>query len=249
MVEMIASSREKPRGKSVLLYSGGMDSFIIGTLMRPDIWLYLPQQTPYVAQEQKAVRALESCGATPAVTELYGALDLSAFERTDAIVPNRNSHLVLLASNYGERIWLAAVNGDRSTDKDEEFCSRQQALLNHMWSPSHWCEGREFEVQLPGKERTKTQLVADYLHAGHDPAHLLTSYSCYEGRDQHCGVCKPCFRKWVSLVNNRVSIPSSYWASNPVLAEWLPQVRDAIYAGKWRGDEDMDIQRALDAWL
>lgn len=249
MTQMITASREHSRPKKVLLYSGGMDSLMLDRLLQPDIRLYVHSQTPYAAQERACVEALERMSATGPVTHLANALDLSPFERDDAIVPNRNAHLVLLASHYGDEVLLAGVSGDRSTDKDDEFCQRITALLDYMWSESHWCEGRRFAVSVPGKSQTKTQLVAAYLKAGGTAESLLRSYSCYEGEALHCGHCKPCFRKWVALVNNGIRVPAGYFKSNPISAPWLSAVRSEIYSGTWRGAEDADIARALDAWL
>ena len=39
MAQMITSGKEKVRNKTVLLYSGGMDSLIIDHLLKPDVLL------------------------------------------------------------------------------------------------------------------------------------------------------------------------------------------------------------------
>ena len=75
--------------------------------------------------------------------------------------------------------------------------------------------------------------------------YLLTSYSCYEGEEQHCGQCKACFRKWVSLENNGIDT-RGYWKKNPWDSPWLENVLTSIYNGGYRGKEDTDIINALD---
>ena len=47
-------------------------------------------------------------------------------ERNDLIIPNRNAYFILIASEYGETIYLASVNGDRSLDKDKKFFKSAQ---------------------------------------------------------------------------------------------------------------------------
>jgi len=245
MAEMITKGKEQVRGKSVLLFSGGMDSLIINSLLKPDILLNVSMNSTYDDRERETFPNLIS--EFEDLIYLDRELDLGRYERDDAIVPNRNAHLVLLASHYGETIWLGSVSGDRSFDKDETFYNHMETLLNHMWQKQHWTEERRFTVSSPFKDRTKTDLVEEYLEKGGQPQYLLDSYSCYEGEEQHCGQCKACFRKWVALENNVVEHNrDTYWKEAPWDAPWLEDVLYQIYNGGYRGDEDIDIIDALE---
>ena len=135
MVNMITNYREKPTGKMILLFSGGMDSVIFDHLIQPDILLYLPTGSKYEDIETKKLLDLTSKGYVDGskLVMLPDVLNLSQFERDDAIVPNRNAFLLLFASLYGETLILGSVQGDRSYDKDEIFYEKMEALLNHMW--------------------------------------------------------------------------------------------------------------------
>ena len=213
MVNMITKCKEKPTGNMVLLFSGGMDSVIFDHLLKPDVLLYLPTGSKYEYIETKKLDDLAMKGYIDSkkLVVLPDVLDLSLFERDDAIVPNRNAFLLLFASLYGETLILGSVQGDRSYDKDEVFYTRMSDLLNHMWQEQHWTEAKNFTVMSPYKNTTKTQLVKDYLADGGRPEILLESYCCYEGKEQLCGWCKPCFRKWVSLHNYEIAIPVKYY--------------------------------------
>ena len=247
MAEMITKGKEQVRGKTVLLFSGGMDSLMINTLLRPDILLNVNMNSTYDARERETFPNLISeFKQGENYIYLDKELDLGIYERDDAIVPNRNAHLVLLASHYGETIWLGSVNGDRSFDKDEIFYHHMETLLNHMWQPQHWTEERRFTVSSPFKDRTKTDLVEEYLMKAGQPQFLLDSYSCYEGDQKHCGHCKACFRKWVALENNGIVTGERYWKEAPWDAPWLEEVLYQIYNGGYRGAEDTDIVHALD---
>jgi len=247
MAEMITKGKEKVRGKTVLLFSGGMDSLMINTLLRPDILLNVNMNSTYDARERETFPNLISeFKQGENYIYLDKELDLGIYERDDAIVPNRNAHLVLLASHYGETIWLGSVNGDRSFDKDEIFYHHMETLLNHMWQKQHWTEERRFTVSSPFKDRTKTDLVEEYLMKAGQPQFLLDSYSCYEGDQKHCGHCKACFRKWVALENNGIVTGERYWKEAPWDAPWLEEVLYQIYNGGYRGAEDSDIIHALD---
>ena len=239
MAEMITKGKEKVRGKTVLLYSGGMDSLIIDHLLKPDVLLNISMNSAYDARERESFPDKE-------IVYLDNVIDLGRYERDDAIVANRNAHLVLLASHYGETIWLGSVHGDRSFDKDEAFYGHMETLLNHMWQEQHWTEERKFSISSPFKDRTKTDLVDEYLIKGGTPQELLQSYSCYEGEEKHCGHCKACFRKWVALENNGIITSDGYFKENPWDAPWLEEVLYQIYNGGYRGIEDKDIVHALD---
>ena len=231
----------------VLLFSGGMDSVIFDHLLQPDILLYLPTGSKYEDIETKKMLDLTSKGYVDGskLVVLPDVLNLSKFERDDAIVPNRNAFLLLFASLYGETLILGSVQGDRSYDKDEIFYDKMEALLNHMWQEQHWTEEKSFKVMSPYKNTTKTQLIKDYLADGGKPEILLESYSCYECKEELCGWCKPCFRKWVSLHNNEITIPENYYKNDPWDAPWLPELKPIILEGRYRGMEDIDWCTAL----
>ena len=247
MVNMITNERQKPTGKMILLFSGGMDSVIFDHLLQPDILLYLPTGSKYEDIETKKMLDLTSKGYVDGskLVMLPDVLNLSQFERDDAIVPNRNAFLLLFASLYGETLILGSVQGDRSYDKDEIFYGKMEALLNHMWKEQHWTEERSFKVISPYKNTTKTQLIKDYLADGGKPEVLLESYSCYSGDEQPCGWCKPCFRKWISLHNNKIVIPENYYKNNPWDAPWLSELLPLVMKCKYRCSEDLDWCVAL----
>jgi 7-cyano-7-deazaguanine synthase len=238
MSNMITEQREQVRGKTVLLYSGGMDSLIIDHIMRPDVLLNISMNSNYDKRERMSMEFDNR------MVFLDDVLNLGQYERDDAIIPNRNAHLVLLASHYGETILLGSVSGDRSFDKDEKFYMRMEDLLNHMWQEQHWTEERKFNISSPYKDKTKTQLVREFLRNAGLVQTLADSYSCYEGKEKHCGVCKACFRKWVSLENNKIVL-DDYWLNDPWSAKWLDRIKDEVYNGTYRGLEDLDIKKAM----
>ena len=104
MANMITKGREKVKGKSVLLFSGGQDSLIINYIMKPDILLNISMNSNYDKTERKT---FDSIGIDESkLVNLDDVIDLGIFERDDAIIPNRNAHLTLLASHFGETIWF-----------------------------------------------------------------------------------------------------------------------------------------------
>ena len=185
---------------SVLLYSGGMDSYICAALHQPDVLLHIDTGTAY--GDVEAQRLEVPHGMEDRLTRIC-LRDLAQWERSDdLILPGRNAHLVLAAAHYGDTIMLGATAGDRTNDKNEEFVTHINRLLAHLYAPQWWIpEGRTPHVTLPIKSHSKRQLVRMYVDQGHDTHALVhETFSCYHpDHDTPCGNCKPCVRKWVAL--------------------------------------------------
>ena len=62
MVNMVTSGKQEATGKSVLLYSGGMDSLMFDYLMKPDVLLYIPTGSEYEMIESSKIRLLGKYG-------------------------------------------------------------------------------------------------------------------------------------------------------------------------------------------
>lgn len=221
-------------GKTVLLFSGGLDSYCASKLIKPDVNLYINCRSRYADTELSNLPKVDNLVIDTRV-------DLSKQERNSALIPGRNAYFVLIAGEYGDTILLGSMLGDRTGDQDTEFTARMESLLNKIWEPQHWLpEGRKISVRAPFKTHTKTELVRKYLEQGHDPDILPTLVSCYSGR-KACGACKPCARKWVALKLNGLEAefeqdPSTFFD---------PYIKDMKH-GRYRGPrEDAEILQAL----
>lgn len=245
-------TKNRPTGKTVLLFSGGMDSLIAAWLLKPDILLMLWHGQRYEGVEARGLASLRRASLLPEGPCLMEsrALSLGEFEREDAIIPLRNLLFVAIAAQYGEDVYMAAVSGDRSLDKSPEFFRRSGDLLTYLFGEQHWCVARDVRVHAPYLAQTKTEMVRQYLAAGCPAEALLASTSCYDLAEvrmaRGCGTCKPCFRKWVALRNNGIAVPYGYFLRDPWTAPWLPDAMPAVRAGTYRGAEDRDWLSALE---
>jgi len=188
----------KKNNKTVLLYSGGMDSYIISKLKDFDTLLYIDINSRYSKTELEIIKQQNIPNLV-----IDSRLNLGDMEHsTNFIVPARNLFFIIIATYYGDKITMGALSGDRSSDKDIPFSQYSQTLLQHIYKESWWCDGREIEILLPFKNHTKKQIIEEYLNKGFDIKDLIyKSFSCYSPTEngQPCGVCKPCLRKWMSL--------------------------------------------------
>lgn len=246
-LNVITKGKETVKNKSVLLFSGGMDSVMFDLLLKPDVLLYIPTGSNYENIETMKIKELARNNIIDGdkLIIMKETLNLSPFERDDLIVPNRNAYLVLMASHFGETIYLGSVYGDRSYDKDKTFYKLMEDLLNHMWLEQHWTEQREFSVTSPYKDTTKTELIKEYVAAGGKVQNILDSYSCYRGLTQACGICKPCVRKAVSLYCNEIDVPEDYFEQEPMTAPWIKEVYPLMLKGEYRGREDAEFLKAI----
>ena len=236
------------RGKKVLLFSGGMDCYIISQLEDPDVLLYLNNNSNYAKDEIQFLKSKQEEGLFKNL-KIVDFMDMSALERSDYIIPSRNAYFILRAAEFGDEIILGATSGDRSTDKDYTFAGQMTALLNHIYEKSHWVgeRSRNIHVNFKYKDFTKQMLIKALIEKrrvqmnlsfGDATAFVVeelcnNSTSCYdfkesEGRRYACGVCKPCTRKWLAILGATGYDASKLFHTNPrdyftpeVIDQWI----------------------------
>ncbi len=218
--------------RKVLLYSGGMDSWLIDKIWKPNIKLYVDMKTRYSEEEIKRL-------PNDVIIE---QLNLGKWERDDAIIPLRNLYLVMLATNYGDDICLGATAGDRVLDKSPQFAYKASDLLSFLYTKQHWTKERKINVNLDFKGMTKKELISKYLQEGGNLEEAVKgSFSCYyPEHNQECWQCKPCFRKYVAFKMNGYDFGSRIdnIVKNYMSENIIPDILKGTYG---RADEEKDI--------
>ena len=231
--------------KKILLYSGGMDSYLINDLYKPDLKLYIDVNSKYSKDEIKHL---------PKDVKI-DKLDLSQWERPDSIIPLRNLYLIMWATNYvddeGAEICLGATAGDRVLDKSPAFKDGAEILLNYLYQEQHWTKEKKIIINLDYKQHTKTEILKMYLERGGDiNTAWRESFSCYNpihsGDDtMPCLSCKPCFRKFISFAMCGMKFNDFiiYKSINYIEQEILPLINAGTYG---RGEEEKEILNVLE---
>jgi len=177
----------------ILLFSGGLDSYIAWHYLKKPTTLYCDLGHRYASQEVEAVREL-----IPS-TIIDTRLNLSDKEERDANIPLRNAFLVMIASYYSEEIVLVVQKGEMDIpDRSNIFFKGAGRSLTYL-------HGRKIEVLSPFKRFTKSEIVnwySEYYWGPND--HLLKTRSCFGAGDKPCGACDACFRRWVAFTNNGI---------------------------------------------
>lgn len=203
---------------TVVLYSGGLDSFIGARLLEQREAVkrvYVDINSRYTERE---LRSIDDD------TFILNGPDMSASERDDGFVPQRNLLFVTLAQAHfnADRVALCAVRGEYSRDKHRKFFRDASKLLSYT-------AGKPVDVFTPFARMTKSQAVKHAIATRiADPDALIhMTISCYSGQAGHCGRCMSCFRRWIALENNGI-VADRQWQTPPW--ERVPQFtrREAV---------------------
>lgn len=177
----------------ILLFSGGIDSYIAYHYLGKPPTLYFNLNTRYSIKEMRVVKRLIPD------TIIEKCIDFKDKEDPiTAFIPYRNLHLALLANQYSDTIVIAGVKDDRVNDKNEVVFQKFSKLMSDMTN-------KKIMVMSPFWGSTKEQIVGWYLKNGGIKEALLSTISCYSSEDiLFCGKCPACFRKWCALKANGI---------------------------------------------
>lgn len=174
----------------LLLYSGGMDSFIAWEYLNRPATLYVDLQHRYAKQEMDAIID------TIPWTIIDKRLSLKDQEDKDAHIPMRNAFLLMIASFYNNDIVLVVQKGEMTIpDRSDKFFQSFGSWLS-------WMNNTTMKISTPFADMTKTQMVTWYLDSNLPIEMLLRTRSCFSNTSTPCGACAACFRRWVALQNN-----------------------------------------------
>lgn len=173
--------------KKVLLYSGGMDSYIIDKLWKPDVKLYIDYGTKQTAEERKRLPD----------DVIVKEIDLSQYMESDgkSTIPLRNLIFAAIAVNYGDVIAIGGVKDDLHYDKTKRFARKTTRLFNSVLKKED--SKRKVRVSVPYRNYKKSELMYLYVkHGGSIEDLKKNTWSCYTPvNDKECGECTPCKRK------------------------------------------------------
>ena len=185
----------------VLLSSGGMDSFLLAH--EPELQeakhVFVNIGQKYLAKERTAAKLVaQSCNAEfiEVVTN-----QIAKYEHESGIIPLRNAEMLLCAAQHGEQIYFGVIADEINSDKSPEFVEAIQSTMNISHRAQYWTHGKNYNIKTPFRNYTKSDLVRRFLDNGGNLNRLLTSVSCYDAGEHHCGRCASCFKRWVALTN------------------------------------------------
>jgi len=180
--------------KTILLVSGGLDSYIAYKYLEENncklLPLFIDYKGLYTSKELKHAKEL-----FPDLI-IDNSLDLSGQELTPkAFIKNRNAYFVLVGSKYGHIIAMGGLKDDNVGDKSPLAFLKMQELLNEI-NPDI------YKVFSPFWRMTKSEIIEWYIQSGNHIEVLLKTTSCYHPTELYCGECPSCFRKYCAFFDN-----------------------------------------------
>ncbi|MDO8436052.1 MAG: 7-cyano-7-deazaguanine synthase [bacterium] len=187
-----------PKHNSILLFSGGLDSFIAWHYLKYPPALFFNAGQSYIKKEIEAVKFFSRKYRK---MKLYidNSLDLSRWEEGNFYIPYRNIFFVMIASLYAPKVYLVGIKGDRVDDNNPNASRLMSKFL------LNFNDNKSVEVTSPFYKMSKSNLVKWYIDNKLPIEDLLKTISCYSKKTiNQCGQCNCCFRRWVALENNGI---------------------------------------------
>ena len=180
----------------VQLYSGGMDSWLIDKLWKPDVKVFFDIGTKNNEQELERVKKRDDVKIIK--------LPLAQFEQPENnyFLPLRNLHFVLYAAHFGDEICLGATKSSTHKDKNETFATLTENTINYLLSEVKG--SKPVKVVMPFINYTKTEMLAEFIRQGGDIQECYEqSFSCYNPiNGKPCMKCTSCLSKFTAFYNN-----------------------------------------------
>ncbi len=222
------SNLQNKKGKVVIIYSGGMDSYTVLHQAIHDGYDVHAVSFNYGQRHSKELDYAKR------VTSKYGIehkiVDISAINQlilgsslTDdidvpeghyeqesmkqTVVPNRNMILLSLAIGYAvsveaEAVYFGAHSGDHAIYPD---CRTE--FVEAMNQVSKIANYEPVEVRAPFLSKDKIQILTEGLTLGLD---YSETWTCYNGREKACGKCGACQERLEAFEKNNVTDPLEY---------------------------------------
>lgn len=238
----------KSLNKKCLLYSGGMDSYIIYKLEEKNLdnLLYIDSKSKYSKIELEYIK--KQSLSVPLIVD-SSTIDLSRFEMASAYVPLRNLFFIMVATINGfNDIMMGVTSGDRANDKDLTFKKLAEEVIDYQLQPAWWHPGSKINVNFKYKNFSKEMLIKEYIKQGYDIQDLIDkSFSCYfPNNGDECMKCKPDVRKYTFLSqytdigeDKREKLREFY---TPKVIKEIKDRVDTVYS---RGKEDVETIQAI----
>lgn len=248
--------QKKPeRTDHVLMYSGGLDSFIAYWYLKFEMGIdptlvYAALGHRYQYQEMERFIDHQKIIGKP--IHIDYSLSLGHVEEPDAYIPLRNSFLAHVGSFYADNVWLITQKGETMLgDRSLRGFQLMSETMTHLYD-----DGRTITVNTPFWDMTKVDMVSWFKEKGLPTDWLLRTHSCYysqsfakvktfNGYHSHveqryipCGQCSACFRRWVAFELNDISEEYDVdpWSTD-LAQSYLKKAKEGYYG--WGRDEEI----------
>ncbi len=107
-------------------------------------------------------------------------------------VPARNMVFTSIANSFAESIGAEIIIVGWDAEEAATFPDNSKEFLNAFNELIKIGSPENIKIEAPAIDLNKEEIVRLGLEVG---APMEISYSCYSGRDKHCGICESCMRR------------------------------------------------------
>jgi len=236
--------------REILCLSGGLDSIIAWHYLDKPQCIQINFGHRYYVKEHQCANRLHDIIPDLSFYRVKGP-NLKEFEMGDkAYISQRNFHIALLASHYGNKIYIGGIKGDKVEDKTPEAFKTMAYAMNFIKKPTEL----EIKIESPFWDMTKTDIIKWFLDnypRDYVIKVLKTSVSCYDSNTMDsCGSCASCFRKWISLEAS--GIESWQWFNKDIrkwkgIKEYITRIKKGEYDMQ-RSQETQAVLENYNLW-
>jgi 7-cyano-7-deazaguanine synthase in queuosine biosynthesis len=228
----------------ILLFSGGTDSFIAWEYLNRPPALYVDLHTRYSQVELERVKQLASLYNMDLTVDSRLTLGDQELSDGSGFVPHRNTFLLLIASFYANRIWLAGLGSDVVIDKTPEYSLEFSRFLSEQLKH----RARSVVVDSPFWNYTKEDTIRWLIQEkGFALAQQMIkkTFSCYTEGNVPCGKCQACFRRYVALavhqIHEKYEVNPLEGCSRIIEHKYIPQMIASL-----EGIGPYDLRRSVE---
>lgn len=188
------------KNKRLLCFSGGIDSVVSFHFLKFPQPIYVMFGHRYQTKECKCIGELKKLIPQLKNIIFFDGPELGKFEEgPKAYISKRNFHLALIASHFGNHIYIVGNKEDIHHDNNKKAYDVMSFAMN---ATQHSKEPK-ITIESPFWDKSKTDIVKWFLDnypKDYVEKVLGTSKSCYDaGTMGQCGRCESCRRKYEAL--------------------------------------------------
>ncbi|MDW7746023.1 7-cyano-7-deazaguanine synthase QueC [Halomonas sp.] len=214
---------------TVVIYSGGMDSYtVLHRALREGREVHalsFDYGQRHARELEVAARVCRGLGVPHQVVDIraiHGLIDASALTDADralpegdyaednlaaTVVPNRNMILLSLAIAKAVNIGAGRVDYGAHGGDHVLYPDCRPAFVEAMNAVAGIANFQAVEIHAPYLRASKAEILADGLAMGLDYA---DSWTCYQGEELACGRCGSCRERLAAFAANHATDPLGY---------------------------------------